>query len=87
MVKKAHHGCSRVQTIASDEKDLPSLSLCSFSRYLASPLGGEEVLVNQVGACIIYIGDVLDYGPATSAEERVRMPSRSTPDYISEGCK
>jgi hypothetical protein len=46
--------------------------------FVLSPPSGialsveKEVMVNQVGACIIYIGDVLDYGPATSAEERVR---------------
>jgi hypothetical protein len=69
--------------IASDEKDLPSLSLCSFSRYLASPLGGERSLVNQVGACIIYIGDVLDYGPATSAEEaRAECCHARVNDYL-----
>ena len=34
--------------------------------------GGEEVLVNQTGACMAYIGSQIGYGPASDVE-RARM--------------
>jgi hypothetical protein len=31
------------------------------------PAGGEEVIINQVGACMTYLGEVLGYSPKTPA--------------------
>jgi glutathione S-transferase len=48
--------------------------------------GSPEVLVNQVGACVIYLGDVLDYAPATAAERaRATCVLLNALDYLSEG--
>lgn len=46
----------------------------------------EPVLINQVGACMIYIGEELGYAP-TSAPERAKANSimLNALDYISEG--
>jgi glutathione S-transferase len=76
-----------MEAIASDEKD----SSIAFPLFFPPaiwhrPPGGEEVLVNQVGACIMYIGDVLDYATATSAERaRANAITLNAIDYISEG--
>lgn len=50
------------------------------------PMDGQEVLINQVGACMIYLGEKLGYSPA-SAEEGARANSimLNALDYISEG--
>jgi glutathione S-transferase len=76
-----------VEAIASDAKE------CSIAFPLLfppaiwhRPSGGEEVLVNQVGACMIYIGDVLDYAPASTAERaRANAILLNALDYIAEG--
>lgn len=50
------------------------------------PADGEEVLINQVGACMIYIGDKLGYAPASVAERgRANCIMLNALDYISEG--
>lgn len=48
--------------------------------------GGEEVMVNQVGACMIYLGEQLGYAPSNAAE-RARADSilLNCLDYIAEG--
>jgi glutathione S-transferase len=76
-----------VEAIASDEKDSSvSFPLIFPPAIWHRPLGGEEVLVNQVGACMIYIGEVLDYAPKTSAESaRANAIMLNALDYISEG--
>ena len=50
------------------------------------PADGEEVLINQVGACMIYLGDKIGYAPASVAE-RARATSimLNALDYMSEG--
>jgi len=46
----------------------------------------EEVFVNQVGACMIYLGEQLGYAPASSAERaRADMILLNSCDYIAEG--
>jgi glutathione S-transferase len=50
------------------------------------PVGGEEVLVNQAGACMIYLGDQLGYAPETAAERaRANEILLNAMDYIAEG--
>lgn len=50
------------------------------------PGGGEEVLINQVGACVIYLGDVLGYSPTTSVERaRANAVLLNALDYIADG--
>lgn len=52
------------------------------------PKDDEEVLVNQVGACVIYLGDKLGYAPKSVAEKaRANSIMLNTLDYISEGRK
>jgi glutathione S-transferase len=48
--------------------------------------GQEDVLINQVGAAMIYLGDQLGYAPSSSAE-RARATSvlLNALDYIAEG--
>lgn len=50
------------------------------------PAHGEEVLINQVAACMIYLGESLGYAPKTGPE-RARADSimLNALDYISEG--
>ena len=48
--------------------------------------GGEEVLINQTAACMIYIGDRLDYAPSSLAEKaRANAILLNSMDYIAEG--
>lgn len=48
--------------------------------------GGEEVFVNQVGACMIFLGEKLGYAPTTPAERaRADQVLLNALDYISEG--
>ena len=50
------------------------------------PKEGEEVLVNQVGACMIYLGDKLGYAPSTDAERaRANSVLMNAIDYIADG--
>lgn len=50
------------------------------------PEDGEEVLINQSGACMIYLGDVLGYAPSTPAERaRATAVMLNCMDYIAEG--
>jgi glutathione S-transferase len=50
------------------------------------PVGGEEVLINQVGACMIYLGEKLGYMPSSAAERaRANSIMLNSLDYISEG--
>jgi glutathione S-transferase len=50
------------------------------------PKDGEEVLVNQVGACLIYLGDELGYAPGSTAEKaRANSIMLNALDYIAEG--
>ena len=50
------------------------------------PKDGESVLINQVGACLIYIGDKLGYAPRSDAEKaRANSIMLNALDYISEG--
>ena len=46
----------------------------------------EEVLINQVGACMIYLGEKLGYAPLSSAERaRADCILMNAMDYIAEG--
>jgi glutathione S-transferase len=76
-----------VEAIASDEKESSIAFPLLFPPAIwHRPPGGEEVLVNQVGACMIYIGDVLDYAPATPPERaRANAVTLNALDYIAEG--
>ncbi|CAB9527095.1 glutathione Stransferase [Seminavis robusta] len=48
--------------------------------------GGEEVLINQSAACMIYLGDVLGYAPSSAAERaRANAVLLNAMDYIAEG--
>jgi glutathione S-transferase len=52
------------------------------------PAGGEEVIINQVGACMTYLGEVLGYSPKTPAElARAQCILLNALDYISDGRK
>lgn len=50
--------------------------------------GDEPVMINQVGACMIYLGEKLGYNPKT-AQERARADCvlLNAIDYIGEGRK
>jgi glutathione S-transferase len=73
--------------------DLETPSICSFPclyppAILHQPTahGTEEVLVNQVGACMIYLADALGYAPATHAEKaRANCMMMNAIDYIADG--
>jgi glutathione S-transferase len=48
--------------------------------------GGEEVIINQVPACMQYIGRILGYTPVTPAEQaRADCVLLNANDYIAEG--
>lgn len=50
------------------------------------PAGGEEVIVNQVGACVMYLGDILGYAPKSPKEKGLaNMITMNAIDYIAEG--
>lgn len=50
------------------------------------PGQGEEVLVNQVAACMVYLGENLGYAPKSAAERaRADCIMLNALDYISEG--
>lgn len=50
------------------------------------PKNCEEVMVNQAGASMIYLGDQLGYAPTTSAERaRANAVLMNVMDYIAEG--
>lgn len=50
------------------------------------PVSGEEVLINQVGACMIYLGDQLGYAPQSAAETaRANCTMLNALDYVSDG--
>lgn len=50
------------------------------------PANREHVLINQVGACIMYLGDALGYAPATAAERaRANCITLNALDFIGEG--
>ena len=50
------------------------------------PRDQEPVFINQVGACMIYLGDQLGYSPETPAEKaRANSILLNALDYISEG--
>jgi glutathione S-transferase len=49
------------------------------------PPNGEEVFINEVSACMVYIGEVLGYGPVTPAERgRAESVMANAIDYIAE---
>ena len=48
--------------------------------------GGETVLINQVGACVVYLGEQLGYDPQTSTERaRANAIMLNCMDYIADG--
>lgn len=48
--------------------------------------GGQEVCINQVGAIVVYLGEVLGYSPASAAERaRADAITQNALDYISAG--
>lgn len=50
------------------------------------PKNGEAVLINQVGACLVYLGDVLGYAPQTIQEKaRANAIMMNAIDYIADG--
>lgn len=50
------------------------------------PKDGEAVLINQVGACMIYLGNKLGYAPLSETEKaRANCIMLNALDYISEG--
>jgi glutathione S-transferase len=52
------------------------------------PPEGDEVLVNQVGACMMYMGEKLGYDPSSSAERaRANAILLNALDYLAEGRK
>lgn len=51
-----------------------------------SATGGEEVAINQTPACMIYVGDILGYSPASVKEKAVANEILfNALDYISRG--
>ena len=77
-----------IDAIAADEKHpAPAFPmLYPPAIWHRPPNGGEEVLINQVGACMIYLGSALGYDPASPAE-RARADSvlLNCLDYIADG--
>ena len=50
------------------------------------PPKGEQVIINQVSACMVYLGEVLGYAPTTAAERgRAESVMANAIDYIAEG--
>jgi glutathione S-transferase len=50
------------------------------------PKDSEEVMINQCSACMVYLGDILGYAPASAAERaRANAITLNAMDYISEG--
>jgi len=50
------------------------------------PPSGEEVMINQVNACMAYIGNQIGYGPASDAERaRADAITANAMDFIAEG--
>eukprot|EP00980_Cylindrotheca_fusiformis_P022645 scaffold9523_cov103-Cylindrotheca_fusiformis.AAC.22 len=50
------------------------------------PPGGEELIINQVGACVMYLGENLGYAPKSPKEKGLAdMITLNALDYISEG--
>ncbi len=50
------------------------------------PAGGDEVCVNQVAACVVYLGEQLGYAPSSAAERaRADCITQNALDYISAG--
>lgn len=74
-----------IEGIDADTTDFPLLFPPAI---LHRPSGGSEplVLVNQVGACMIYLGDVLGYAPKTNAEKaRANCIMLNCLDYLADG--
>lgn len=50
------------------------------------PKSGEHVILNQVGACVMYLGDILGYSPKSAKERALANTiTLNALDYISEG--
>ena len=50
------------------------------------PSGGEEVIINQVAACMIYVGDILGYSPSSAREKALANAIiLNAMDYLSRG--
>jgi glutathione S-transferase len=50
------------------------------------PPGGEEVIINQVGACVMYLGEILGYAPKSPKESALASAiTMNAIDYIAEG--
>lgn len=50
------------------------------------PKSGEEVHINQLGACMTYLGETLGYAPAVASERaRADAITQNALDYISAG--
>ncbi len=50
------------------------------------PAQGDEVIINQVAACLVYLGENLGYAPKSAAERaRADCIMLNALDYISEG--
>ena len=48
--------------------------------------GSDQILINQVGACVMYLGDVLGYDPKTAKERALANTiTLNALDYIAEG--
>jgi glutathione S-transferase len=77
-----------VDAVTADEKSQP-FPLLYPPAILHRPVGGDgcqQIMVNQVGACMIYLGDELGYAPTTHAEKaRANCVLLNSLDYISEG--
>eukprot|EP00544_Gedaniella_sp_CCMP2646_P000851 CAMPEP_0202510228 /NCGR_PEP_ID=MMETSP1361-20130828/53187_1 /ASSEMBLY_ACC=CAM_ASM_000849 /TAXON_ID=210615 /ORGANISM="Staurosira complex sp., Strain CCMP2646" /LENGTH=257 /DNA_ID=CAMNT_0049144485 /DNA_START=65 /DNA_END=838 /DNA_ORIENTATION=+ len=74
-----------------DAKAVASLDITPFPVFFPPaiwhrPPNGEEVFINQVSACMVYIGEVLGYAPVTPAERgRAESVMANAIDYIAEG--
>jgi hypothetical protein len=50
------------------------------------PPGGEEVIINQVGACVMYLGEILGYASKSPKESALANAiTMNAIDYIAEG--
>jgi len=76
-----------VEAIASDEtKQTQAFPLFFPPAIWHRPANGEEVMINQVGACMIYLGESLGYAPRSAAERaRADAVLLNCQDYIGEG--
>jgi len=74
------------EAVSSSSEHDPSFPVFFPPAIWHRPANGEEVVINQVGACLIYLGDQLGYAPKTAVEKaRANSIMLNALDYVSDG--